>query len=465
MNKLLPTLVIILALACNGSDDSGIISPDPILPDPDPTVIEPIPCERCSHVISGKTDGTELNIQPGDTICLDGNVEYGDITFININGTAERPVVIKNCDEKVAVINPSDRPFGLKFQRSSYFKLLGNGGGGNYGIKVTTDKGFFITLQTFTTNFEIANVEVAGRTSEGSGFAGIGVKTSPYEDCDAFLNENRSASWLMEDVIIRDNYIHDTGGEGLYIGHGFYNGRTEPQCGVRTYAHSIRGIRVYNNRIENVGLDGIQMKNCDEDVLVYNNVINGYARAREGAHDEGILIGDGTTGKFYNNLIIDGGTGIFVHGMGNCDIYNNVVVNAYSYGFYASEGPSVYRIPDGYFNIFNNTFHSTGDNVAFAFFGGNGGVKRLKNNIFVAPNSTQLASKGVALDSSNNIMVKDISMLKFMDLAGDSLQLQSGSPAIDSGEDLSSFGIESDRNGNLRTDGAFDIGAYEFMNP
>lgn len=466
MKKLAMILIplgIFLAHCKNDSDGK-----DPIIPDVTGVLEdEPIACSDCDFLISAsdwKIDGTELGIQPGDIICLSGN--YNDLTFVNIEGTKEDPVIIKNCDEKIAVIDPSGRPFGVKFQHSHDFKLLGNGGGGDYGIKISTDDGFFLTMQTYTTDFEVARVEIAGKSTARSGFAGIGIKTSPYEDCEVFTDDTKSA-WVMRNIVVRNNYIHDTHGEGMYIGHGFYNGRTESQCGERTWSHSIKGLRVFGNLVENTGLDGIQIKNADEDVEVYNNVVNGYAKDDDtGAHDEGIYIGDGTTGKFYNNLIMDGGTGIFVHGMGNLDIYNNVIVDVYDYAFFAAGGPSVYRFPDGYFNIFNNTFHSKGT-YAFAFFNGpeereKGGIKRLKNNIFLAPNAEEFGRNGAELDSSNNIFTADVNFFQFVDLQGGDLNIKSGSPVIDAGIDLSEFGVVDDYRGVDRPQrSAYDLGAFE----
>ncbi|GAB1855281.1 hypothetical protein MHTCC0001_01140 [Flavobacteriaceae bacterium MHTCC 0001] len=465
-------LLVLLFFNCKSPDDEIVAGPESEIVDKEKNdnednteeqQIEPIACEECTHIVnSWKTDGEALDIKPGDIICLDANQTYSNLLFTNIVGTQEAPIIIKNCGEQVVFINPDNSSYGVKFQYSNNFKLLGNGGGGDYGIKISTEKGFFLSMQTYTTDFEIANVEIAGKSINKSGFAGIGIKTSPYEDCENFTDPSRT-SWIMRNIIVRDNYIHDTDGEGLYIGHGFYNGRVESDCTEKTYSHSIKGVRIYNNLIENVGYDGIQIKNCDADVKVYNNIINGYGQKDNGAHDEGLYIGDGTTGAFYNNKIINGvGTGIQCHGMGNLDIYNNVIVNAGDYAFFAASGPHVYRFPDGYFNIFNNTFHAEGDKT-FAFFGDQGGVKRLKNNILVAPNASEIARKGVALDSSHNIFTADKTRIKFTNFSEGDFTLKSDSPAVDKGVDLSEFGITDDILATGRPQGSgYDLGAYEY---
>jgi len=433
---------------------------------PDPPPAEPISCDQCTHVLDNfwQIDGAQLNIQPGDTVCLAGTTSYNSLTFVNIEGTPNDPIIIKNCDG-IAFINGSESSvYGIKFQRSHDFKLIGNGGGGKYGIKISTAQGFFLTMQEFTTDFEIANVEIAG-SSDIPAYAGIGIKTSPISDCDLFADKTRTA-WIMKNIVVRDNYIHDTGGEGMYVGHGWYNGIKENVCDVITYSHSIQNIRIFNNIIENTGLDGLQIKNCDSDVEVYNNIIKGYGLQENGAHDEGLLIGEGTTGKFYNNIIIDGpGNGIHVKGMGNLDIYNNVIIKARNLAFMAASGTQVYRIPDGYYNIFNNTFHTEATS-AFVFWDEGGGTRRLMNNIFIAPNAEIFALRGVPIDSSNNVFTKSISYFQFTDFAGNDLSLMSSSPAVDAGVDLSDFGITIDILGTTRPQGsAYDIGAYELKNP
>ena len=64
---------------------------------------------------------------------------------------------------------------------------------------------------------------------------------------------------------------------------GFYLGRVESSCKigdeedwVTTYSHSIKRLRVFNNLLENIGYDGFQVKNADENAENYNNVVRNY---------------------------------------------------------------------------------------------------------------------------------------------------------------------------------------------
>ena len=59
-------------------------------------------CKPCSYVVSANEDvidGKELNVQPGSIICLNKGVKYGNLEFVNIDGTEEKPVVIATVGE------------------------------------------------------------------------------------------------------------------------------------------------------------------------------------------------------------------------------------------------------------------------------------------------------------------------------------------------------------------------------
>lgn len=56
-----------------------------------------VDCKTCTFVIDEKTtivDGETLGLKAGSILCLKSGVRYGDLTFINLNGTAEKPIII-----------------------------------------------------------------------------------------------------------------------------------------------------------------------------------------------------------------------------------------------------------------------------------------------------------------------------------------------------------------------------------
>jgi len=54
-------------------------------------------CATCTFVVpAGMTmvDGKELNLKAGSVICLNKALQYGDIEFVNLEGTEEQPIRI-----------------------------------------------------------------------------------------------------------------------------------------------------------------------------------------------------------------------------------------------------------------------------------------------------------------------------------------------------------------------------------
>ncbi len=421
-------------------------------------------------------NANDIQIKPGEVFCFK-NIQYSrGIRILNFAGTESQPIIIKNCGGQTVI---DTREFGVIFQNSKHFKFLGNGDPAvKYGFKITArnKNQFFMDAKEFTTNFEIAHVEIAGASSnthsDTAGFAGIGIKTNPV--CDGSAERG---VWTMYNPIIHDNYIHDTGGEGIYMGYGWYKEGTincpcpdDPSktCPKTVRSHSIIGARVYNNITENTGLDGIQIKNADEDCEVYDNIIKNYGLRNEETQNEGLLLGEGTTGKAYNNWIENGsGNGIQNHAMGNQDIFNNVIINPKEYGFVCWDGASVVRV--GYYNFFNNTIINAGLD-GFNFFGPGGGPKRVHNNIIAKVGTgrslLKKANDVTLFEESNNYLTNTIEDVKFVSgTAPFDVRLQSTSPAIDKGKDLTSFGVTKDFDLEPRPSGAaFDIGAFEFRN-
>jgi len=54
-------------------------------------------CKTCTYVVPADltvVDGKELGLKPGAIICLDKAKKYGDVDFVNLEGTEESPIVI-----------------------------------------------------------------------------------------------------------------------------------------------------------------------------------------------------------------------------------------------------------------------------------------------------------------------------------------------------------------------------------
>ncbi len=439
---------------------------------------------NCDHTITTEQlsiDGSSLNILPGDTICLEaGTKRY--LRLVNFHGNVNKNIVFINCGGAVVIQN-NDMTYGVKIGNSSYFRFTGTGDSSiPYGIKVLGTKlgASGVGVDDLSTNFEVDHLEVAN-----TGFAGIMTKNDPQ--CD--LSSNRD-NFVQYQTIIHDNYIHDTGGEGLYIGHSFYSGYSTTCNGLQVtlMPHSLVGVRVYNNIVENSHWDGIQVGSATEDCEIYGNRVNNYGVDSEAGQNNGIQIGGGTTGKCYNNYIANGtGNGIIIMGLGNNDFYNNVIVNAGLNYFPTDPAKRVHgifcddrsTIPESSFNFYNNTIINPKTD-GIRFMSTQSLNNKFYNNIIINPGSLGSYSPysketsyinvgtktGISSIQSNNYFYKNMSNVLFLDTLTNNYRLTSASPAIDAGLNLADYGINTDFDSISRPYGSnFDIGAFEYMPP
>jgi hypothetical protein len=54
-------------------------------------------CKTCTYVVPADlaiVDGKELGLKPGSVICLNKAIQYGDVDFVNLEGTEQSPIKI-----------------------------------------------------------------------------------------------------------------------------------------------------------------------------------------------------------------------------------------------------------------------------------------------------------------------------------------------------------------------------------
>jgi len=419
-------------------------------------------------------DGAKLRVKPGDTLFVESG-RRDHLRLINIHGDSLNYVTIINHNGLVE-IDTETALFGIQIFDCSYFKFTGSGDQNlNYGIKInkTPAKSNGLSLDGLSTNYEIDHIEIAQ-----TGFAGI--CANPKPDC---YNRYNRGSFEQRNTIYHDNYIHKTYGEGFYIGHSFYTGYTINCNGKDTliYPHEIKGLRVYNNILDSCGYDGIQVGCATADCEIYGNRIINYGFKNEKNQNFGIIIGGGTTGKCYNNFILNGsGNGINVFGLGNNTIYNNIIVNPghsvsdsvqanAAYGIFCDDRSTVEGTS---FNFINNTIIApTSDGIRF--YSTKSKNSLIANNLIVKPGSLGSYSttnksyvfydNKVDLTVSNNYFSDNLPSTFNVENIDEIYQFCSGLPIINKGMDVSSFGINHDFNGGERVkDNQCDIGAFEF---
>ena len=438
---------------------------------------------NCDYEINTTTSSiTNIEFQAGDTLCLMAGTR-GPLYLKNIIGTAEKPIVIINKGGQSII--DSDLTYGLKFAESKNIVISGAGDQNiKYGILIReVSNGSGLNIGGLSTDFEVENIEISNAK-----IVGIIAKTDPNCVYDA-----DRPNFTMYNIKIHDNYIHDIGNEGMYIGSSFYLGQYISSCDKTFLPHIINGVEIYNNRVEYTGWDGIQVGSALYGCTIHDNQIYKDSQAEATYQMSGIIINTGSSCNVYNNTIIDGkGTGILNQGTGGQYFYNNLIINAgRDYDFEDQTLKQQFGIfskytyiqpPDSSFHFYNNTIiNPKSDGIRF--MNSHSENNRFINNIIINPGAYEfyenLGSVNYEaqdayihnyLDSSddiflsNNILERSSKEQLFADTLNYNYRLTSGSPAVNTGYNLSDKGITFDIENFTRPfDNYFDIGAYELQ--
>jgi len=395
-------------------------------------------------------DASTLNLPEGAVVGIEAGTR-GTLLLKNFTGTSSKPITIVNKGGKVIITGASSNSYALKAWQCKYIRISGTGDGiNNYGIELKgTHQG--LMLDYLTTNAEVDHVEV-----HDIGFAGIMAKTDP--SCDpATWRENLT----ITDISLHDNYVHNTVGEGFYVGNSFWSSGMNLSCGTK-YPSAIEGVRIYNNKVRHTGCEGIQVGSAAKDCEVFNNDVQYFGESPfANSQNNGIQIGEGTGGKLYNNIIKNGpGVGIILLGIGDNVVSNNIIVDAGAQGIFVDERYT----PGNGFTLVNNTIINSGSD-GIRLYSEKVPMNTVINNIIVNPKSGKYinTASGVKLTAKNNYTTMNIADVKFASASNGDYSLLSGSPAIDQGVSTASFGVTSDYLGSMRPAGAsFDIGAFEY---
>lgn len=260
------------------------------------------------------------NVKPGDTLYfVAGNRNY--LLIKNFQGAPGKPIIMINSGGNVSI--DTDNYYGISIQNCRYFQLTGTGDPNQtYGFQIKrVANGAGIGIGNLSSDMEVDHLSI-----ENTLIGGLYVKTDP--DCS--LNSVRG-TFTQYNTIIHDNYIANTGNEGLYVGSSQYTGQ-RVQCGtevVLLMPSLLDGVKIYNNTIKYSAWDGIQVSSASNNCQIYDNTILFDSQASYSNQMAGILIGGGTKCDCYNNFICNGkGDGIDCLGLGGTRIFNNIILNA-----------------------------------------------------------------------------------------------------------------------------------------
>ncbi|GLT18287.1 hypothetical protein GCM10007938_20650 [Vibrio zhanjiangensis] len=267
-------------------------------------------------------DGTVMNIQPGDTICLAAG-ERGPLRLKNIVGTESQPIVIRNTD---GVVTTQPYEYSIAIEQSKWLRLtsISQDPAHPYGIRL----GGTLSVGKLSEQVEIDNIEIYRAR-----FAGMLIKTDP--DCDP---DTWAENFTMTGIRIHDNYVHHTKeGEGMYVGYTALS-RQLVCDGVPTtvYPHKLEQVRIYNNKLEQIAADGIQLNAVKGDAQIYSNKIyrTGVSPFAPVWQNTGIQVG-GDHVLVRDNLIYrSGGNGMMLDG-DDLQVINNKIVFPGENGIFA----------------------------------------------------------------------------------------------------------------------------------
>ncbi|MBL7137194.1 MAG: right-handed parallel beta-helix repeat-containing protein [Bacteroidales bacterium] len=414
-------------------------------------------CKLLIPASEGTVDGRSnaSGIQPGDTICLlPGQKPYLLIT--HLQGTPEAPIVIINTIGMVAI---TQFYYGISIDSCSFIKLSGKGVSAfPYGIRAYDIDGAGMGIEGLSTDIEIEGIEISNTL-----YAGLICKSEP----NCLFNSTRD-KYVMRNISIHDNYIHDTGTEGFYIGSSFYNGYPIQCGGVDTILlpHLIRGLYVYNNRLTRTGWDGIQASSADSGCVIFGNEITYDSEEAELNQMSGIIIGEGSGCDCYNNQILNGkGSGIQIHGLGGNKVYNNLILNAgrtylqeypYMNAFYVGDQSTT---PGSSFLFAYNTIISPKD-YAIDFRNLSTAGNLFINNIVI--NCGRDLSLGSNISFQNNCTNPTLDLSWFVDPTNGNFDLKPSSPCVNAAITVSQLNLSFDILDRNRPFALVnDIGAYE----
>lgn len=417
----------------------------------------PCDCDLTLELAVDVADGAALGVTAGQTVCVRG----GPRQFLRLQkftGTAEQPIVIRNCEGVVDLSN-DDRGYALTVDESRHIQVTGTGDeNSEYGFRARAARtgpdyaGSSVVVSNLSTDIELDHVE-----AYEAGFAGITWSTQPR--CDGSAN---LGNFVMYGSKIHHNYAHHTGGEGLYFGSTGYGGREYTCDGEKKilYPHEHHGADIHDNRFEHTGWDGAQIGVTPVDCAFYRNTILDVGTAGELYQQQGLQIGGASACDVWGNTLMDGpANGIFILGADDTLVYNNLILNFGESGIYASD--QNLELAARFRFAFNTVLVGSGTR-GITVFGSKLGPGWAFNNFVAGPMPLGVAGDVPDFVQMANVTADSPDGFGFVDPAGRDFHLLQGSPLRDAGTPPPDAQISDDLDAVPRDDGKPDVGAFEY---
>ena len=432
--------------------------------------------QAADRKISSETASVDCSsLKPGDTLTLAAGTR-GPLAVKQCNGTASNPIIIRNDPDgsgPTVIRRSSGSSGGFIFncfhcvgvKMDGSYKWRGAPSSKTYGIKITMTGGqapsAFLRFGGLSRFVTIRNVEVDGAWPAIANY-GTGIQVG-----DIAVKRSQYPSLWREGILIDDNFVHHVAREGMYIGHTY-----------KTAGLPVRNVEVRNNRLEDIGYEGINTKSAWEgDNSIHHNRIlrsgKNSAMSSKDSQYSGITNLSGKM-KIYNNWIeTTGKHGIQAYtqegprvsegrGPFEVQIFNNVIVDAgglWKSFMMRSNGINVGAqdgceepIPRIYSNTVVNS-RQGGINVDNNI---DEGVVR--DNIVAGTGSNPAIATSRSVEQVNN-RVGSVSEMEFADSARRDFHLRTSSPARNEG--TNDYPSKDFDDKTRPKEGAADQGAFE----
>lgn len=331
------------------------------------------------------------NVAAGKKICIAADT-YTYISLGKIKGSEGAPITIINCGGQV--ISNGTGGYGFRIAKSQYFRITGTGTNGiqyglkTFGINGGTPSG--ISVMDSVSDYEIDHMELQN--------VGVGIFTSypPQDNNPGTWGPN----WTGKNERIHKNYIHNAGGEAMYIGE------TSNSYSVAFLTSTIivgpqldSNVSVYENIIDSAGWDGIQLASSPNS-KIYNNTIKNTGQKNLPVQQAALIFGGACSGSVYNNYIENcTGNGIQIFAIDTVRVTNNTIIRAGTtngqQSVIANDIPTLYPAAKQVVIFRNNVINYpnlTNNTPALKIFNGNGniGMHAVDSNLFCIPNGSQI---------------------------------------------------------------------------
>jgi parallel beta-helix repeat protein len=343
----------------------------------------------------------------GDTLYIRGGT-YKEQTQWPPSGTASAQTLISNYNGETVTIQPPS-------------------GRGVFGGSDSVTSYIIINGLIFDGSNSPSSLFIDGFGIEGPGSHHVTIQNGEIK------NFPGNGMFIAADYnIIRGMRVHDNATNNtMGPPHGFYvAGAYNLFEDIEIYNHGFYGMQMYNGPYPDHVHDNIVRR-----VIAHHNALQGITPITPvGNNSAGIMI-DGINSQAYNNISYSNGLSANANYGGgiqvrsnctNCRVLNNTVYGNRNDGIYIARSIGV----------------------------------EVQNNISTNNGTSNILDQGNGTILSNNLTVNPM----FVNTSANDFRVISGSPAIDTGTDLTSQGITTDIIGTSRPEGlAFDIGAYEYM--